>query len=263
MNFYPLISISGFGGETEICSIPPEQDSKFEKETNPFVYATYYEKAQWHYIQLNPLWELGFATITQNQIPHFKPTRSYFIFMSKKRLQMVSSNELPTDPNFQSSQPEWRANLRILSKSSATSYMGDYPGNMTIKNKGSFVSISPMIQKGDSVQTDLIFVNITSKPERPRATLKIATIKGRRVIGTIEVNTNAVSRACLNDYSTSEPYYIYSDEIFGIPIYFSYNSGKNLLSMEHTHPPVEYLFSKNRYNFIREMKQYWLRKTLL
>ena len=44
-----------------------------------------------------------------------------------------------------------------------------------------------------------------------------------------------------------------TNDYVGIPIYFSDKNGH--LSLEHTHPPHEYVFGKNKFKVITEFKK--------
>ena len=46
----------------------------------------------------------------------------------------------------------------------------------------------------------------------------------------------------------------------GIPIYFSISDDHNSMSIEHTHPPIEYTFLGERNFFQKEKKSYWFNK---
>ena len=43
----------------------------------------------------------------------------------------------------------------------------------------------------------------------------------------------------------------------GIPIYFSKSIENSQMSLEHTHPPTEYLFSGDRMFFQKRKKSHW------
>ena len=55
-----------------------------------------------------------------------------------------------------------------------------------------------------------------------------------------------------NDLIDPENYLI-TNKFLGIPMFISIN--KNHISFEHTHPPHEYILSKNKFEIIKNLKQ--------
>ena len=49
-----------------------------------------------------------------------------------------------------------------------------------------------------------------------------------------------------------EDIYIYTDDYLGIPVYVS--TDQYNISMEHTHPPHEYVHSNDRFTLINNLK---------
>ena len=46
--------------------------------------------------------------------------------------------------------------------------------------------------------------------------------------------------------------YLFTNEFLGVPMFITIN--KNHISFEHTHPPHEYILSKNRFEIITKLK---------
>lgn len=184
------------------------------------------------------------------------------LFMSRTPIQ-GEYTRLPVSEDF-SSWPDWRANLRISAPHTSVSYQGEYPAQMLNVKGGTLISATCMIQNAQDVKNKFFLVNFTQNPVKQNAGLEFSHIKNKKLIKRVTVTTNQVTLVDLSDIileREEELILVSSNDIFGIPIFFSHSTDYRYLSLEHSHPPVEMTVfgdMKVRFSEVKKMKNFWL-----
>ena len=108
----------------------------------------------------------------------------------------------------------------------------------------------------------LIFINTETKPKQREAGLILTQLDNpKEKIDKINVKSNTCNLIDLNKYKIKEDQIlvIYSSQISGIPIFFSYSEIDNSISFEHTHPPASFIIYGDRREFQKNLKKQWFK----
>ena len=228
---------------------------KKKKKEKKNIYLFYIENSHWENEIFDEI-EYGYTkVIKKNDLPINIRNKNVFITLSSKNLKKYDP---PFDDKSLNTTPSWRANIKIFSSNAACSYQGEIPGGFINKNL-SLVSCSPFIQTNNaSIQNYFYLVNLMQNPATHQFDVEILNTS-KQVLNTIKCHTNKVNLCdlsfldCLND----KMFIFRSSKYGGIPLYFSKNLDNTQMSLEHTHPPTEYLFSGDRLSFQKKKKSYW------
>jgi hypothetical protein len=185
---------------------------------------------------------------------------SCLVFMSP---QPVSGrmNTLPRPAGFECA-PAWRANLRIIAASTSVSYQGEYPAGMFDIRQPGLVSICAMLQPG--LINSLFLASFNGRAAQHEGSIQISRLKTGEVLAEAPAVWNRVNHIDLSAIdlpATPELVLLSSNDMAGIPIFFSRDVDASHLSLEHTHPPAELTVfgepdARNR--VIRKMRAAWL-----
>ena len=156
------------------------------------------------------------------------------------------------------SNPDWRANISISNSFTSSSYQGEYPGEFIDRNI-SIVSCTPMLQL--NANNYFYLVNLQSNPVKEPFKLEIFDIFKKKIDEVI-FYTNSINLIKLDKLKKNleENMVIFlSRKKGGVPIYFSTSFDNKSLSLEHTHPPAEYLYWGERSYFQKNKKKFWFK----
>jgi hypothetical protein len=167
-------------------------------------------------------------------------------------------NELPSDGR-RDTTPAWRANIRLSSATAATSYQGEYPEGMLAPASASLLSIVPFLQSGEGIHTSLLMVNLQRRAIPATARLKIRTTKASDIVLEANIEANRITIVPLDGLRLADNAIAVMDMqgLTGIPIYLSHDAGFRSLSMEHTHPPAEFVVFGDRRAVQAQIKSRW------
>ncbi len=258
MNYYFFLDpkIDGLESSVELFNMPPTNIIKGEALKNKKIIAFFSNGQEWVYHEIGSLKPYQSKLIKKNDLPNKFREKNVFISLFDNFIK--SSRELISE-NYMKSLPEWRSNLKISSQSSSCSYQGEYPYNMA-KRKLSIVSCSPMIQSNSIFNSYFCLVNLNNIPEINDFKLDILN-PNKVIIDSIIMKSNSINFYKLKKEIISE----YNFLIFtsktngGIPIYFSVDNEKKMLSIEHTHPPTSYFAFGNAIHFQSNKKKFWFK----
>lgn len=205
----------------------------------------------WDYKKINSPKDMFFSIEKSNEI------HEDFFFLGSDIICNILFNNDKTEikpiSNFLNTHPPFRSNTKIMKKNFGfSSYQSDYPISM-INKKGSIVSpIETLLN--DSAQTNKIFfVNIFYKPIKENFRYYLINFKTKKIIFSDLIFTNTVNEININKEYIKKDIFFVTKKYIGIPIFFSDKMGH--LSLEHTHPPHEYVFGKNKYKIIKDFKR--------
>lgn len=155
--------------------------------------------------------------------------------------------------NYTNTNPAFRSNIQISNKIGAfSSYQSDYPFKM-ISNKGSILSSLSMLTNKSAEKNVLVLKNIYINPSHDRFYIYFIDYKKKEIILKHQIFTNQTNFIELSDKLLTNDTYLFSKEYLCIPLYISMS--KKNISLEHTHPPHEYILSDNKYSKIKELKE--------
>ena len=198
---------------------------------------------------------------TCDELPSELPSDiSPFFFLHPKKLpstldRLIISDLMLTSPN-------WRANIQLSSPTTSTSYQGEYPGSMIGIEKGTLLSLGPLVQLKTGLTSKLILVNLGAKPGNEIGQVRFAQMRSRKVLHETTVQRNHCNVIDLSflDCDDSDPVCLFSNDLTGIPIFLTHDLNFTKMSLEHTHPPTEMLVFGDKRKFQKRMKDWWLSK---
>ena len=227
-----------------------------EKKESKNIYLFYIENQKWrNELYMKIQYNTSILIKKSDLLPKFKD-KSVFVSMTDREL---NGDEAPFNDNTMQSIPAWRSNIKISSKFTATSYQGEIPGSFLNLNL-SLTSCSPFLQFGENIENYFYLINLNSDPIEREFKIEILD-KHKQLIDKIICRTNYVNVFNLNFLKklTDDYMFIFRSKGFGgIPLYFARTIDNKSFSLEHTHPPQEYLFLGNRNLYQKKKKSFWL-----
>jgi hypothetical protein len=159
-----------------------------------------------------------------------------------------------------------RCRLVFKKRGAVSSYMADYPKNMTYIQKGSAFSYGHLLSHQHKYgRTIVIFVSISNKNLSDHSTIKLFDVSSCKVIHAQKIISNKANFFLINNiHLHKKSIALITQGLSGIPIYLSEFVNKDgivFLSCEHSHPPAEYFFSNSNQNQIN-LKKSWFEKLL-
>ena len=215
----------------------------------------YTDGNNWIFDNLGILKKNEYITIKKNDLPSKFRDKSVFISLNKKRYK---DKEEIVDENYMQSIPAWRSNIKIFNDKTSCSYQGEFPGSMITKDL-SLVSCCPMIQLNKNLESYFYLINLNKDPKKIKFKITLLN-SNREILHNHYFYTNTVNILPLNNLpiNLDDKMTIFiSKDKGGIPIYFTKNKNNTSLSIEHTHPPIEYIVHGNRPYFQKVKKNHW------
>jgi hypothetical protein len=245
MNFF-------FGVKNNIlCSeitIPRFQNQN-NTQTKYNLYGAFIENNKWNIDLFNNCEINKEFFLVKNKIIDNK---KIFFLATENEIKKFDSNKLINLNNFTDTTPEYRANLRIyLKKGGFSSYQSEYPYEMIDKN-GSLLSSVSSIANKNANKNFLLIRNIFKQPIEENFNIYFVDIKLKKIIEQTEIITNHTNQIELNKLLINPEIFVVTKKYLGIPIYISEKNRH--LSIEHTHPPHEYILGRNKYEKVKELK---------
>ena len=147
----------------------------------------------------------------------------------------------------------FRANLKLTKDNSIfSSYQSDYPLELANKNGSVLTPIFPFLNY--DCKNFVILKQIFYKPIKENFKAYIIDIKNNEIVSEHRFESNSSNILELNKNKFNENYCLYTEKFLGIPIFVSYGSKKNDISIEHSHPPHLYITSDNKFKVISDLK---------
>lgn len=254
--FYPLINKNKiFNSSTIIYNFPPNNYEGVPLKTR-YLSLLSVKDGKWETLLIKEMKPFESYEINYEAISYFINQKSMPILSLTENPLEKSLTDLPTNtiPN---TTPEWRASICIHRKGNTSSYQGEL---QPFPEKATLLSFSTFLQKKHQVKNFLLFINIENKPVQ-RVSNLILTLANNpnSTIDEISVSSNTCNFIDLNKYKINDEnlLVIYSHQISGIPIFFSYSDDDNSMSLEHTHPPSSFIIHDKRKEFQKKIKKNW------
>ena len=153
--------------------------------------------------------------------------------------------------------PIWRSTVCVYRDNSSASYQGEIE---PFPEKATLISFIPFMQKKINVSNYLIFLNLESKPNKRKGSLKFSTVRQPElIIKDTEIKSNSCNFIDLNNLNIEDDELLvcYTKSMSGIPLFLSFSNDDSTMSLEHTHPPASFLIHGNRNNLQRIIKENW------
>ena len=259
MNFYFFLDSEVFNSETTMCSFPPSGHINFNNFSPLYLYFAYPENNYWTTKLFSEVHSYTSFRLKPSDLGITKKKASQtLLFFSPKKINS-KLKELPNFSNFNDTQPMWRANIAIKGKDTSSSFQGEFPYELSSIPNGSIVGMVPFIQK--NLKNYLYFVSFSTIPINKIGKVHIIDVFLEKIIFTSKIISNSVNFIKLDNLENhNNQLMIVSDGLMGAPVFISANKDKSRLSLEHTHPPTEYIIhghQNERREIIKNMKYYW------
>ena len=246
MNFFFFLDHddTDLSSQCDIFNFPAAKHLSVYDSIDRLVIAYYSDGIKWHSKIITKIAKDESLTLKKKELPFdFHDKSVIFSLYPEKDYNL----QFPYIQNKVKSTPSWRCNIKIISLNTSTSYQGDLPPNFLTKNL-SLVSCSPMLQFDKNIENYFYLINFTSDPTKKNFTLKSKNQFNTSVSFNFKTNSiNIINLSDLIKDSKSNFLITTSKEYGGIPIYLSKTKDNTSMSLEHTHPPTEYLFLGNRF----------------
>jgi hypothetical protein len=261
MNYYFMPRIEGLKCSVTLANFPSvEREVPWSLEQ--VLHVAWSHHSLWEVRALDTVSPGKSVVCTCDELPSELPDNiSPFFFFHPKKLpstldRLIISDLMLTSPN-------WRANIQLSSPTTSTSYQGEYPGSMIGIEKGTMLSLGPLVQLKTGLTSKLILVNLGAKPGNEVGQVRLAQMNKQKIL--LEVSArrnhcNIIDLSALNCDGYDDPVCVFSNDLTGIPIFLTHDLGFTKMSLEHTHPPAEMLVFGNRGKLQKQMKGWWLSK---
>ena len=133
-----------------------------------------------------------------------------------------------------------------------SSYQSEYPFSM-ISKKGTILSSISSIANSEADKNYVLIRNIFEKPIEENFTAYLVNYKTKTIEDKFTIKTNYTNCIEINKKLIRPEIFLTTDKYLGIPMYVSVKN--KFLSFEHTHPPHEYILSKNKFKRISDLKK--------
>ena len=235
------------------------------KLTIPRFQNSHYSKKEYKVFQLkisNQRWEINnlidvelnrdFYKIDSNLIDN----GNIFCLAKQEEILELKNNhhsKLINFNNYTDTSPAFRANLQVSIKGGGfSSYQSEYPFFMATK-KGSILSpLSSLFNRG--ADKNILFLkNIYELPIHEEFEALFVNLKTKKVLKREVVVTNFLNEIIVEEEFIKPEVFLFTDKYIAIPIFCSIQN--NYVSLEHTHPPHDYILSEGKFQVVSELKK--------
>jgi hypothetical protein len=246
MNFF-------FGVKNNILSseiVIPRFQNKSNLKSNYNLYGAFVENNKWNINLFNNCAVNKEFFLLKNEIID---NNKVFFLATEKEIKKFNNTKLINLNNFTDTTPEYRANLRVyLNEGGFSSYQSEYPYDMITKNGSMLSSVFSLTNKNAN-KNYLLIRNIFEDPIEENFPVYFVDIKLKKIIEQTLVKTNHTNQIEINKLLINPKIFVVTKKYLGIPIYIS-EKNKHL-SIEHTHPPHEYILGPNKHEKVKQLKE--------
>ena len=246
MNFFFGINNSDFISELQI----PTFKNREPRSENIKLFKAYPNKDKWIIKEIKKEVIDGFYFLKGDEIKN-----QYIFFLAyEKNLNYFDCKKLINFCNFTNTSPAYRSNFKILLNNTiggSSSYQSEYPYEMTIK-KGSVLSAVSSLANKNADKNFIFLRNIYHHPINKNFKAYLVNITLKTIEDEFEIRTNYTNSFQLKNTLIKPEIFLVTKDYLGIPMYVSIKNKH--ISFEHTHPPHEYILSKNKFEKISQLK---------
>lgn len=244
MNYFFGINNSEFSSELQV----PLFHNRNNKPSNLSLYKATIYNNEWNIEQIdNRKINKDFYFLNGRDI-----SNSTIFFLATQKDLKQKNDQLLNFNKFTDTSPAYRANLKIILKNGGfSSYQSEYPFSM-INKKGSILSSVHSLANIEAEKNYIFVKNIYAKPIIENFNLYLVDVIKKKIEEKFEIKTNHTNCIELKKTMIRPEIFLISKDFLGIPIYVSIKN--NHVSLEHTHPPHEYILSDNKFKKISDLK---------
>jgi len=257
--FYPFLEIENLESFTNVFNFPPNNwELKKKKFKDKYLNLSWIENDKWKTKNITKLKINQEFELNNKEIKKITTTKNFKLISLTDELIDQNLNQLPIiNKESLTKNPSWRASIGLKLGNARTSYQGEiYP----FPEKGNTLSLCPFLKFSKvNIKNYLIFLNLEKNPHNRKCKLNIYESDGKKLIKSDIIYSNKINVINLDNinFDFENSFLIVKTEnIIGVPLYLSYSSLDNSLSLEHTHPPgsfsllgdkkkIQYLIKKN------------------
>lgn len=246
MNFFFGASYGDFKSELQI----PVFQNRNPKAKNINLYELYIENEKWKIIDKNKdSLNNDFYLLYDNDLNN----DNIFFLASTEDLKSFDHCKLLDLNNFTNTSPDFRANLKIKYKNQGfSSYQSEYPYELIIKEGTTLSQISSLTDT-EADKNFIIFKNIFHLPIKKKFKGYFVNYEKKKIIYECELVTNKTNFIEIPTSIIKPEVFFVTKDFLGIPIYLTLKNGH--LSLEHSHPPHEYILGQNKFKKVYELKK--------
>ena len=246
MNYFFSATYQNFNSELQI----PVFQNRNPKTKDINLYELYIDDKKWKIKEKNKnfLYD-GFYLLNEYDLNN----NNIFFLASSDDLKKFNSSKLEDLNDFTNTTPDFRANLKVKYKNQGfSSYQSEYPYELVIKKGTTLSKISPLCNK-EAHENFLIFKNIFCLPVNNKFKGYFVNYDSKKIEFECELVTNHTNFIKIPNSIIKPEIFFVTKEFLGIPIYLALKNGH--LSLEHSHPPHEYILGQNKFKKISELKK--------
>ena len=246
MNFFFGASYGDFKSELQI----PVFQNRNPKAKNINLYELYIDNEKWKIIEKNKdSLNNDFYLLYDNDLNN----DNIFFLASTEDLKSFDHSKLLDLNNFTNTSPDFRANLKIKYKNQGfSSYQSEYPYELIIKEGTTLSQISSLTDT-EADKNFIIFKNIFHLPIKKKFKGYFVNYEKKKIIYECELVTNKTNFIEIPTSIIKPEVFFVTKDFLGIPIYLTLKNGH--LSLEHSHPPHEYILGQNKFKKVYELKK--------
>jgi hypothetical protein len=246
MNYFFGIKNNIFKSEIQI----PLFKNRVSKPSNLNLFKCYPKNNKWILKNISEKKINNFFFILNNE----DISNNEVYFLADKNLDKdFKGDKLENFNSFTNTKPEFRANLKIyLREGGFSSYQSEYPYSMITK-KGNILSSISSLANQDAEKNYIFLRNIYEKPIEDKFKAYLVNYKTKIIEEIFELITNNTNIIEIKKKLIKPEIFLITKDYLGIPMFVSVND--NFLSFEHTHPPHEYILSKDKFDKVSNLKK--------
>ena len=253
MIFFPILNAPNVEGYSCIANFPSNNwEVKYKGPLN--LYLTFIKEGSWHNVYIETLPYNSFKNIRLNDIKHLIPENSLPLLSLNFDHLPKTNKELPKPFFPKTNFPSWRATLGLSSKFSEVSYQGEI---IPFPAKASMLSLAPFIQIDKDIKNYALLMNIEKTPTYRNAAVKIFDLYTKDLLLTQKVTSNQINVISLDNLKVTETSLLalVCRNMAFIPLFFSVSKEGKSMSLEHTHPPSEFVVFGKKFGAQNHLKQ--------
>ncbi len=245
MNFFFGVKYLDYSSEIQI----PKFQNKSNKIKPINLYQAFISEGKWQIDEVTNIKIHDHFFILEKEIIDNK---KIFFLATKDEVTTFEEKKLKNYNKFTDTSPAFRANLKIKKLNGGfSSYQSEYPFNM-ILNNGSITSGISSLTNVKASENFLIFRNIFVDPIERQFNIYFVNLKTKKILKQDILLTNKTNIVKIDKDLIHPEIFVISKNYLGIPIFLSEKNGH--LSLEHTHPPHEYVKSHNKFDIVKRFK---------
>lgn len=246
MNFFYGVNNEIFKSTIQI----PIFQNRNLKKNNLRLFKSYPENNEWILKEVNNKKVNDyFFILKENDIYN----DTIFFLADNLVFKKFDKNNLKKLNNFTDTSPAFRSNLQIYLKNGGfSSYQSEYPFAM-VKKMGTILSSVYSLANAYADNNYILIKNIYEKPISEKFEAYFVNYKLKKIEEEFEIKTNYTNCIKISNKLIKPEIFFITKKYLGIPMYVSEKN--SFLSFEHTHPPHEYILSKNKFLKVSELKE--------